>query len=143
MLELIVVLAVLAILTTLAVPNFRETMQNNRVVTRANDVVTALNLARSESIKRGEAVNVSANGADWNSGILIRTASGTDIRVFPAFTGNITVTAAITTVSYQPDGRVTAATTFSVCDSSRTGETGRSVSVNATGRISTTNLACG
>lgn len=147
LIELIVALAVLAVLTALAVPSFRETMQNNRLVTRSNDIVTALNLARSEAIKRGEVVNVSANGANWNSGILVRTASGTDIRVFPAFTGNITVTAALTTISFQPNGTAstfttTFATTFSVCDSSRTGETGRTVNVNAIGRISTTKLVC-
>lgn len=143
LIELMVTVAVMAVLLTVVVPSFTLVIQNNRLVTGANHVVTALNLARSESIKLGQAVNVSANGADWNSGIVVRTAAGTDIRFFEPFTGNITVTGTVATVSYQADGRVTAAAAFSICDSSRSGETGRSVTVTATGRIATTNLVCG
>ena len=58
LLELMVTIAVLAILTTIAVPNFRDLVQNNRVTTQANELVTALNFGRTEAVKRGRPVAV-------------------------------------------------------------------------------------
>ena len=56
--ELIATMAVAGILVTLAVPSFSEVIKNNRLITQANDFVTALNVARSEAIRRGERVTV-------------------------------------------------------------------------------------
>jgi len=136
--------AVLGILMAIAAPSMYQMLQNNRLSTRANDVVTALALARTEAIKRGEQINVAATGGSWANGITVEETTGTDIRVFPAFTGGLTLTEAggITTLGYTDTGRATTAVTFSICDSSRTGETGRQVSVSLTGRTSTTTLVC-
>ena len=53
MMELLIGIAVLAILTTLAVPAFNQFIQNNRLAGQANEVVGALQFARSEALKRG------------------------------------------------------------------------------------------
>ena len=64
MIELIVTMVVAAIVLTLGVPSFRELINNNRLTSGANEFVTALNLARSEAIKRSVRVTVckSADG---------------------------------------------------------------------------------
>lgn len=49
--ELMVSLAVAAILVTVAVPNFRTFIQNNRLSSAANDLLRSFQLARTEGIK--------------------------------------------------------------------------------------------
>lgn len=56
LIELMVTIAVAAILLAVAVPSFRHLIISNRLTTAANDVVTALTVARSESIKRNASV---------------------------------------------------------------------------------------
>jgi type IV fimbrial biogenesis protein FimT len=50
--ELLIVIAIAAILTTIALPSFQDISERNRVVADVNKLVRALNLARSEAIKR-------------------------------------------------------------------------------------------
>ena len=52
LIELIVTLAVAAILTTIAVPSFRSFIESNRLTGVTNDLLADFQLARSEAIKR-------------------------------------------------------------------------------------------
>jgi len=52
LIELMITLFIAAILLAYAVPSFRGMMNSNRIVTQTNDMVAALNLARSEAITR-------------------------------------------------------------------------------------------
>ena len=56
--ELMTILAVAAVLLTVGVPQLQVFFQSNRMVSNTNDLVTALNLARSEAIRRGLRVTV-------------------------------------------------------------------------------------
>jgi type IV fimbrial biogenesis protein FimT len=53
LLELIISLSVIVLLVTVALPNFQGIMQRNRVTTKLNEILTAMNLARSEAITGG------------------------------------------------------------------------------------------
>jgi type IV fimbrial biogenesis protein FimT len=50
--ELVVVVVISAILLTVGVPMLRDMVLNNRLIAAANDLVSHLNLARSEAVKR-------------------------------------------------------------------------------------------
>lgn len=142
--ELVVTLGVLAILIGIAAPNFNSMIQNNRMITRANDLVTALQVARSEAIKVGANVTVTATGGNWNNGWTI--AGGTYPRVYPAAAGTITFTetSGKTTIGYQSNGiAIGGPLTMNVCDSGRTGETGRQITVLLSGKVSMANFTCG
>ncbi len=52
LMELMVVLAIVAIALSLAVPSLRDFMRNSRLTSASNDLLAALNLARSEAVKR-------------------------------------------------------------------------------------------
>lgn len=54
--ELMVTLTVASILLLIAVPAFRSVTAGNRLTTQANDLVAAINLARSEAIKRNATI---------------------------------------------------------------------------------------
>jgi type IV fimbrial biogenesis protein FimT len=65
--ELIVAIAVAAILLTTAVPAFQDTIKNNRMAANVNEFIAALNLARSEAIKRGVPVTACKDGGSGNA----------------------------------------------------------------------------
>src|SRR5690606_4228088 len=100
LLELLVTLAVAAIVLSYGVPSFIDTVRNGRAAANANDLVTALSFARSEAVKRGARVTVCASadaatcGEAWTDGwIVIADGAATDeanpsvtevLRVWPA-----------------------------------------------------------
>ena len=51
--ELMITIAILAIIAAIAVPEMRQLLVNHRVTSQTNELVAALNFARSEAIKRG------------------------------------------------------------------------------------------
>lgn len=76
LIELIVTIAVMIILVSIALPSFMGFIQANRLTAQTNDLVTVLNYARSEAIKRGVRVTLcsSNNGTSclgsttWDTG---------------------------------------------------------------------------
>jgi type IV fimbrial biogenesis protein FimT len=69
LIELIVTMALAAIILTIGVPSFRETLQNNHRATQTNEIISSFNIARSEAVKRGVQVRLckSSDGATCNS----------------------------------------------------------------------------
>lgn len=85
--ELLVTLSVLAILLSIALPNFQRQIANNRTSVLAEDLIGAINFARIEAIKRGKAITFcpmndakTGCGSDWKKGwfVVVDTAA-TDI----------------------------------------------------------------
>jgi type IV fimbrial biogenesis protein FimT len=72
--EMMVVLAIAAVLLSAAVPDFRVTLERHAVRAAANDLLAALHLARSQAIALGETVVVApldAAGASWRDGWVV------------------------------------------------------------------------
>jgi type IV fimbrial biogenesis protein FimT len=80
--ELMVAVAIVAILAAMAFPSYRDFTLRMNVTNNTNQLVGALNIARSEAVKRGRQVAVIANGGNWSDGWQIVagkvTALGTD-----------------------------------------------------------------
>ena len=58
LIETMVLIALLAILTAIAVPSFKDMMINSRLEGRAREYVTHINWARSLAVSKNEAVNL-------------------------------------------------------------------------------------
>lgn len=58
LIELLVTMAILALLATLAAPSFNAAIISNKLATYANHLVAAVQLARSEAIKRNTVVRI-------------------------------------------------------------------------------------
>lgn len=150
MIELIVTMAIATILLTMAVPSLFNMLQNNRLITQTNQFITAINFARSEAIKRSAIINITANAGgggsnEWGLGwqVAVNTPA-TTLRVFQALDGSSTLdsTGGELAFVYSGNGRVTGGPyTLTLCDG-RTGETGRLITISATGRASTADAAC-
>ena len=79
--ELMVSIAIMLILTSVAAPSLRDFIMNVRLTGQANDLMTDLMLARSEATKRDVNISVCplatgstdtcAAGADWKSGWMV------------------------------------------------------------------------
>ncbi len=71
LIELMTMLAVVAILLTVGVPQLKVFFQSNQMVSNTNDLVTALNLARAEAIRRGSRATVckSSTGTACRCGV--------------------------------------------------------------------------
>ena len=69
LIELMITLAIVAIVLTIGVPSFQGMMRDNRVAAHTNDFLGSLNLARSEAIKRGQRVALlPTTVGDWGQG---------------------------------------------------------------------------
>lgn len=76
--ELMITIAVVAIMSAIAYPSFQATLRSNRMATTSNELIAALSLARSEAVKnkRGGGVcasvdGSSCDGAAWTDGWLV------------------------------------------------------------------------
>ena len=64
LIELLVTLAIIGIALGTAVPSFNAMIARNRLATQTNDVLLAVNMARSEALKVGGTVSLQAVQAD-------------------------------------------------------------------------------
>lgn len=80
--ELLVTMAILAILLTIGLPSFQDSLRSNRIATASNELIAAVSMARSEAVRttRGGGVcgaNAAGTGCassdTWNNGMLIWT----------------------------------------------------------------------
>lgn len=157
LIELMVTLSIAAILLTVAVPNFITFVQNNRLATQANDLVTMLNYARSEAVKRNQRITICssttgtscANSTTWGTGFIVFADidgdgvvdGGEDVlQVRQGVEGANTLTAgAQSSITYQSNGflsGVGANDIFRLCDSRGTASA-RSITLSMQGRVST------
>lgn len=157
LIELLVTVAILGILTAVALPNFADTIESNVTNSQAKLFITTLNLARSEAIKRGTNVGIcpSNDGADctagsWTTGwVVFVDANGdsdgdtgsidvgdTIIRVFDALGANSVLTVTTDFLEYNSRGFSATAgvQTMLLCPSTGNSANARSVEIGLSGR---------
>lgn len=143
LLELLVALALLGTLATIAAPNFIRMVQENRVVTTANDYKVALSFARSEAVRRNSSISLSPASEGWNTGWQI-IADDELLRYWNQPVDGITVEDAPERFTFNSQGRLTT-TAFASQNISITLESiGRCVRVEPSGisRVLTNRQAC-
>ena len=70
--ELMVVVAIIGILAAIAAPSFREIQRNSELVSATNNLIAAINTARTEAMKTGKnAVIAPTTGTNWDTGITV------------------------------------------------------------------------
>lgn len=151
--ELIITMAVAGIILSFGIPGFMSFIQNNRATTHTNDLVTALNLGRSEATRRAAPITVcsSADGAscsgsnDWSTGWVVRSDAGDVLRTWPERSGGAGVmTGNVSQVRFLARGSLAggAAPLLQVRLPDCAGDQGRDVAVNVAGRISVDRVGC-
>jgi len=84
--ELMVIVAIVAVLASVAVPSFRDLLLNQRLAAAAQGFHAALSLARTEAIQRSQGVKVAAlAGGDWSGGWSVSTDSEPPVQTLRSF----------------------------------------------------------
>lgn len=138
--ELMITVAIAAILATIAVPSFNEAMLGSKLNTLANNFVASAQLARSEAIKRNAAVTLcaSSNGSTctgaWGDGWVVRAGGAVIFRQIALPTG-FRLSGDVTSIVFQPTGVGATSAKLTLCRATPTiGSQQRTVTVSATGR---------
>ncbi len=157
LIELLIVVAMVGILAALSAPAFQDTIEATNTNSQIKVMLTTLNLARSEAIKRGQDVSICASndGADcdeddWSEGWIVfvdnngdadGTAGSVDggdviIRVFDALGAASTLTSTTDLYSYNSLGfSATGGNhTFLLCPNSGNAANARSIDIGPSGR---------
>jgi type IV fimbrial biogenesis protein FimT len=172
LLELMTTLLVVSIVLSAGVPSYLSIVRNNRAATNANELVSALTIARSEAVRRSERVSIcrSNDGAtcsgSWEDGWIVflddaatDTATPVDpdasqlIGVWPAPVGEASVvtrsgggTIDLGWIRFLPRGDTRSDENFPITYSMEiadcTGNVAREIEINAVGRASVTRAAC-
>ncbi|MBL0457607.1 type IVa pilus pseudopilin TppE [Aeromonas enteropelogenes] len=156
--ELMVTIALVSLLLTLGVPSFNSLLRSMTLNTQANNFVAAINLARSEAIRRNAAVTLSASAENltqhhWEAGWQIwvdgngngRLDNGELLRGFPDMeTGTLSSNTSLLRFSGDGflDGRSQASQVFALRPEGCRNEAARDITITAAGRPSIAEVRC-
>jgi type IV fimbrial biogenesis protein FimT len=155
LIELVITLAVAAVLMTIGIPNLRDFILNQNLEARANDLVGALNHARGQAITNADSVGVTLSAyttGNWSSGWQLCRDLNNDGACVEAddeilaqvrFQDKITVSSGgVNSLRYLSNGMINlpAGVTFHIC-SEVIPDKGKEIRVTRTGRPSFTNTS--
>jgi len=135
--ELMVTLAVASILIMMALPNMRSLLLNNRITSKTNELVRAINYVRSESIVGQEFEIRSSNSSNkWGQGweIIDKNDSDKTIKIFEFKKDQIKVCAQISMISFTNRGRINGGKDYQFVVYSENYSSGRQLTLRKTGR---------
>lgn len=148
LIELMVTVAVAAVLLAVAAPSFRTVVNNSRLTGHANTLLASAQLARSEAIKRNSPVRLcrSSNGTTcaaaggWEQGwIVLHPTSPVGqqvISVQQALGNGFTMTGPNVPIDFQAIGAGSTTGAFKICAANSSEGQGRDITLSATGRVS-------
>ena len=152
--ELLITLAILAILVGVVFPGFQSILARNSIATGANSVLLAVNLARGEAVRQSDATTlVAIDPSDatnvWGPGwqVLTIAANAPDIpcaapeclRQFEGVSDALTLHSGVNFVQFNSRGGLAAGIPVQI-DLCNPGVSGVRVTVSVVGRASTSDL---
>ncbi len=153
LIELLLALSIISIVASLAGPSLSRLVDNNRLRTEANRVLTTLTLTRSEAVKLNQPVTICSSedglscGGDWEDGWIVfsnvdadaTVDTGTDrgVRVYEGVNHGVSLAGnlGVSTLTYYGDGTLAAGSgTIAICDAEASTSRGWGIRLNAAGR---------
>lgn len=157
MIEMLMTIAIAAILTTIAIPSFRYITNSNRIASELNGLLGDLQLARAEAIKEGRTVTVCqsndgatcTNSTSWQGGWIVFSdpinvgvydLGETYLRKQKPFSGTDTFVASnnVSAISFNREGYAVGmanGTLLTLHDSSGNNAWTRCLSINLSGQM--------
>lgn len=158
LLEIMMVLVIVALLMSVAVPSFEGFIERSRITNEVNRLVNNLNYARSTAVSQAQVITLASNDdSDWSSGWQIYatntvTVGGVAFVAADTLLKDINGSAARLTVnsnaagtpfiSFRPNGMLNenGNVIIAVCDDGDD-QQGRSITINLVGRVTVANAA--
>ena len=151
--ELMITIAILAIVAALAAPSFNGLLKRNQRSSCSNQLIGLLQMARSESVRLARPVSITApDGFEKGVTAFVDTDADTlatddeILQVTDACTGaEVSLTQGDSEFSYNADGQTSMdeELLIQVCDAVESGESGRNISVLVSGVVRSTAITCG
>ena len=160
LIELMVTLAVIAIVASIAAPSFSDMMQDNRLTTSSNELLGGIAITRSEAIKRGERVVIcqsstgtscGGSSANWHQGWIVFVDENTNgsvdnanniISAHGTLSDSMTLAMGASAIGYDGDGlavNINNELFFTLCDErGDANKTGLGVSISGRARQAAT-----
>lgn len=135
--ELMMVVAVAAILVSIGVPSFTAMMDRVELDTAGRELVNSLQGAREMAVTKGVAVTIEKNASVFTCSYTDKSNTTQSCATFPASSSQVTITPTpnISTIHFDPDGRVDAALQFTV-QHSGVSDYSYAVRIRSSGRVS-------
>lgn len=145
--ELMVTLAVLAIIISLGVPMYGQFTQGAGLTSRTSELVSAINLARSEAVTRRAPIRLTAVEGEWTRGweihddsvvptlLRITDLRGSDVNY------DIGEVSDLDELTFDGQGRVSDLAQFTLCLRGAGNTNGRLLTLSRFGRVETVNIA--
>ncbi|EAR20897.1 GspH/FimT family pseudopilin [Nitrococcus mobilis] len=158
LIELMLTLAIVAMLLAVAVPSYRSFVQGNRAAAQANTLLRALAYTRSEAVKRATVIticrssNQSSCGSAWADGWIVFNDvdqdgvldAGTDtlLQAGDGLSGGSTLTAGAGFVRYTASGAALDTTQFTLTPADCQGDMRRLIQVTGSGQATVQKATC-
>ena len=161
LIDLLIVLAIMGVLLSIGVPSFNSFIVNTRLINYSNEMVRALNLARSEAAKQNYRVTVCKsstttastpacnNSRAWEDGLIVFVDKNNNqvlnagekviLGLHALKSGFFYQSSYANYISYRPDGRSHINGNFRICSPDSDFPRFSKVVISDTGRISTQN----
>ncbi len=116
LIELMISMLVLLVLTAVAMPAFTDLLARNRLSGQANELLSVIQLARSEAIKQNQTIRLCKANADlddcsaasgsWSGWLVIDTASPATVIRAGRFDQRLNISAAFTELRFSGQGLI-------------------------------------
>lgn len=159
LIELVVTVVLIGVIAAFGIPSFNSMVQNNRLASQTNELITALQYARSEAISRAQAISVcptsdqtscTGNTDDWEGGWIVFVDTDEDgtpnsaadvIRIWQASSGSADISGA-SVVRYLARGQISAGAQVELQVSLPDADNDRCIRIAPSGRLNTGQAAC-
>jgi type IV fimbrial biogenesis protein FimT len=144
LIEMMIVIVIIGIGAAVGIPRYTAMTAENCLITTANSLVSSMQYARSEAAKINATIRVQRFGT-WSDGwSIVNGTNGNLIKaIYPGCPAATIVEAGgATDFTYDSDGFINSAGTFTICDDAGNAESGRQVSISTTGRPGVSRVAC-
>lgn len=156
LIELMVVIAIAAILTAIAVPGFQGLIASQKIKNTAYELVSDLTLARIEALTRGRCVRIASAAGGWAMGWTVRTyqpvpptptgpcpnVADVEISQKSEIGGSVSLTQALTSITFDANGRLTGTSSIVRFALSDGGTNNRCISLDPSGRPKSVKISC-
>jgi type IV fimbrial biogenesis protein FimT len=148
LIELMIVIAIVAVIASYGIPRFSSMVQNGRLSTQVNELQGLMQLARSEAMTNrvitrvcGSTDQTNCDTDNWESGVIVfrdqdrnGSASAAElVRIKPGASNGNTVRGAIGAISFLTDGTLAGGAMLRICDE-RGANNSRQVRLNTSGQ---------
>ena len=134
LIELMVTIAVLAIIVSIAAPNISTQLANQRVKSTAATLANALKEAKVESFLRRQKITLTYDNISTPKVIAITAPGSTIIASYSYNSKSVIKPNAATPTIFEPSKQVATALTYTVCDS-YSGATSRQIEIDKVANI--------